>query len=574
MSRRGAHGAHGAHAATRVVATASGPPASRVVLWFRSDLRLHDNYCVAEAAALAKAGADVVPVYCLDPRHWGKTAHGHKKTGAHRALFLLESLADLRASLRAKGSDLLVVRAQPEDVLPRLAAGKSVGPTVVVSQTEVATEEAAVDTALEAALKPVNGTMTRLWGRTLLHLDDLPFDATTRDMPTVFTPFRTLVEGKTQPRQPVPTASLPANALPLPKDMAALGQEAAADALLAHEETLASLGFTPAEIQAAVSPDPRGVMRFRGGETAALARLKHYLWDTDALAKYFDTRNGMLGADYSTKFSPWLAHGCLSPRLVAAECARYERERTKNKSTYWVVFELLWRDFYHFLFLRHGAAMFRVSGFRNQAWQWSTDAQLFTAWKQGCTGHPLVDANMRELAATGFMSNRGRQNVASFLTQNLGIDWRLGAEYFEEQLNDYDVHSNWGNWLFAAGITGGRVNVFNIVKQSNDYDPQGDYIKTWLPELQAVPLQYLFQPGRMPAEVQNAAKCVIGRDYPSPVPDKLRGPASSFRDGAPPPPGGGAAPPRNGFRGGRGGHGKEERRTNNRGSRSEFERYG
>ena len=558
-----------------MAATTSGPPVSRCLLWFRNDLRLHDNSCVAEAAALAGKGADVVPIYCLDPRQWGRTAQGHGKTGVYRTLFLLESLTDLRATLRSKGSDLLVVRSQPEHVLPRLAAPKSAGPTVVVSQAEVATEEAAVDAALEAALRPVNGTMTRLWGRTLLHLDDLPFDATTRDMPTVFTPFRTLVEGKTQPRQPLPTAGLAANSLPLPKDMAALGQEAGADALLATlEDTLSSLGFTPAEIQAAVSPDPRGVMRFRGGETAALGRLKHYLWDTDALAGYFDTRNGMLGPDYSTKFSPWLAHGCLSPRLVAAECARYEKERTKNKSTYWVVFELLWRDFFHFLFLRHGAAMFKVGGFRGQAWQWSRDGQLFGAWKQGRTGHPLVDANMRELAATGFMSNRGRQNVASFLTQNLGIDWRLGAEYFEEQLNDYDVHSNWGNWLFAAGITGGRVNVFNIVKQSSDYDPQGTYIKTWLPELTSVPPQYLFQPWRMPAEVQAAAKCVIGKDYPSPVPDKLRGPASAFRDGAPPPPGGGGAPPRNGFRGGRGGQGKEERRSNNRGSRSEFERYG
>jgi deoxyribodipyrimidine photo-lyase len=237
------------------------------------------------------------------------------------------------------------------------------------------------------------------------------------------------------------------------------------------------------------------------------------------------------------------------------------------------VFELLWRDFFHFMFVRHGATMFHVGGFRRQMWRWSTDSGAFAAWKAGRTGHPLVDANMRELAATGFMSNRGRQNVASFLTQNLGVDWRLGAEYFEEVLNDYDVHSNWGNWLFAAGITGGRVNVFNILKQSTDYDPQGEYIKHWCPELKRVPLQYLFQPWRMPPDVQQAAGCVVGQYYPSPLPDKLRGPGSAFRDG-PPAAGAGGPPPANGYRVGRGGHGKEERRSNNRGRRSEFERYG
>jgi deoxyribodipyrimidine photo-lyase len=234
------------------------------------------------------------------------------------------------------------------------------------------------------------------------------------------------------------------------------------------------------------------------------------------------------------------------------------------------VFELLWRDFFNFLFVRYGRKMFLVGGFANYRWSWKKDMVLFKLWKEGRTGHPLVDANMRELAATGFMSNRGRQNVASFLTQNLGVDWRLGAEYFEAMLNDYDVHSNWANWLFAAGITGQRINVFNITKQSNDYDPQGKYIKHWLPELKDVPLQYLFQPSRMPLDAQQACGCVIGQDYPSPVSDKLSGPASAFREGGPP--AGGAGRP-SGSASFRNGPHKDARRQNNRGSRSEFERY-
>ena len=523
-------------------------------MWFRNDLRLSDNACVEAAVSAASCGAPVIPVYCLDPRHFATTRRGHRKTGAHRALFLLQSLADLRSSLRARGSDLLVLRGQPEVELPALASGAH---TLVLTQTEAASEEAAVDAAVEAALG-AQGSVRRLWGSTSLHLDDLPFSPYTNAMPSVFTPFRSAVEGKAVPRLPLRTESLPCSLGPLPGSFAS--------ALAEPLPGLAALGFSESEAQAAQVPDERGALRFVGGETAGLARLKHYLWDSNALASYFDTRNGMLGGDYSSKFSPWLAHGCLSPRTVAAECARYERERVKNKSTYWLIFELLWRDFYHFLFLRHGDAMFHPGGLARKPWAWRNDPAAFAAWKEGRTGHPLVDANMRELSSTGFMSNRGRQNVASFLTQNLGIDWRLGAEHFEATLNDYDVYSNWGNWLFAAGITGGRINVFNILKQSKDYDADGAYVKHWLPELRRVPQALIHEPWRMSPDMQAQAGCLIGVDYPQPMSDKLRGPASAAFSG-----GSGAG---GGRGGGWAGQGREERRSNNRGRQSEFERYG
>jgi hypothetical protein len=207
--------------------------------------------------------------------------------------------------------------------------------------------------------------------------------------------------------------------------------------------------------------------------------VKHYLWDADRLGIYFETRNGMIGADYSSKFSPWLAHGCLSPRFIHAEVQRYEKERVANKSTYWLIFELIWRDFFKFFCLKHGNAVFQLGGTADKHWQWEGEGEAFERWRDGETGQPLVDANMRELKLTGFMSNRGRQNVASFLTQNLNVDWRLGAAYFEEALIDHDVTANWGNWMFAAGLSGGRVNKFNILKQSKDYDEQGDYCRLW-----------------------------------------------------------------------------------------------
>lgn len=203
----------------------------------------------------------------------------------------------------------------------------------------------------------------------------------------------------------------------------------------------------------------------------------------------------MLGADYSTKFSPWLAAGCLSPRIIADQIKKYEGQEGANKSTYWIVFELLWRDFFSFYARKHGSRIFAETGVSRKkgvVWRKGPGAEAaFKAWMEGKTGKPLVDANMRELAKTGFMSNRGRQNgkkdkeiereregvfdeggkktefekletkkltlhsftlslfktshlpsVASFLCHSLGVDWRYGAEHFENLLNDSDTASN------------------------------------------------------------------------------------------------------------------------------------
>merc|ERR1711977_139110 len=136
--------------------------------------------------------------------------------------------------------------------------------------------------------------------------------------------------------------------------------------------------------------------------------------------------------------------------------------------------------------MKHGNRIFHSGGISETRPHWAKNPEALRRWKEGTTGWPLIDANMRELNATGFMSNRGRQNVASFLALDLGLDWRAGADYFESLLVDYDVTSNWGNWVAAAGLTGGRVNKFNIVKQSNDYDKDGKYLRTWIPELEKV----------------------------------------------------------------------------------------
>jgi deoxyribodipyrimidine photo-lyase len=211
---------------------------------------------------------------------------------------------------------------------------------------------------------------------------------------------------------------------------------------------------TPAvmECECDSKDDPRAVMRFSGGEDAALSRLQQWMFDDDNLKSYFEVRNGLMGEGYSSKLSPWLANGCISSRYVYYESKRYEAERNIiNKSTYWITFELLCRDFFRLMCSKYGDRVFHLGGANGDGRRrmWSRSADAIRRWKEGYTGIPMVDANMRELLLTGWMSNRGRQIVASYLVHNLNVDWRIGADHFESCLLDHDVASNYGNVTMA-----------------------------------------------------------------------------------------------------------------------------
>lgn len=174
--------------------------------------------------------------------------------------------------------------------------------------------------------------------------------------------------------------------------------------------------------------------------------------------------------------------GCISARTIHYEVKKYEQERLANDSTYWLVFELLWRDYFRFVAAKYGTKIFRRQGIRKKEIKWQHDLIKFETWRTGNTGVAFVDANMKELLLTGFMSNRGRQNVASFLTKDLGIDWRWGAAWFESQLIDYDVCSNWLNWVYVAGVGNDprEDRYFNIESQTRKYDPENQYSRIWL----------------------------------------------------------------------------------------------
>jgi deoxyribodipyrimidine photo-lyase len=427
-----------------------------IVHWFRhGDLRLHDNPALVHSSR-AQPGAVVVPFFCFDSKIFGVAASplgNGWKCAPRRAQFVVESVMDLRSQLQTKlGSQLLVAQGEPAVVFDQLLKQlqqmyNCVQDISIVCQEEVSQEEKDTVTAVAAVLRqhcPNNnssgGKLHEIWGSTMYDRNDLPFNTSSlHDMPQGFTPFRTKVEQTCKIAKPLPIPTSMSFPIELAEQL-----DNTTTFSTSRLPTLHDLGYTDESIVAAQVVDPRSVLEFRGGETAALARVQGYIWDQDRLRHYFDTRNGMIGADYSTKFSPWLAHGCLSPRQIVAECQRYEQQRVANKSTYWLVFELLWRDYCKFFALQHGNAIFHAngtSGDKRRAWSRS-DTNL-KAWQEGRTGYPLVDANMREMNTTGFMSNRGRQNVASFLAIDLAHDWRCGGNWFESQLIDYDVYSNW-----------------------------------------------------------------------------------------------------------------------------------
>ncbi len=226
-----------------------------------------------------------------------------------------------------------------------------------------------------------------------------------------------------------------------------------------------------------------------GSESAGLMRVDQYIWQTQAIRNYKNTRNGLSGQLFSTQFSPWLATGALSARWIWQTVQEYEQQFQANDSTYWVKFELLWREFFHWQHRQYGRAWFSRFGIQGphnfeQPKLNTTQQRFLREWQQGSTGNDFIDANMRMLSLTGWMSNRGRQNVASFFIHELALDWRLGALWFESQLVDYDVASNWGNWAYLAGVgndpRGSRR--FNIAKQAQTHDPTGEFVREWLSE--------------------------------------------------------------------------------------------
>ncbi|MDA7855677.1 DASH family cryptochrome [Pseudomonadales bacterium] len=412
------------------------------LFWFNHDLRIDDNIALNFAAAQVD---QLLCLYCLPPSSKGIDSTEPSALSRHRLQFLLESLQDLDRSLKSYQQHLLVTYDSGVSAIAQLITQHNI--TQVFCSTPTGYYEQQQWQVLAQRYRMIG--FHAIDNNRLFSLEQLPFELS--DLPSSFSKFRRAVESITVPSPALRLASLP----PSP---------ASPQTWLAHFPSF----------------EKNKTALFKGGEQSGAAHVSRY-FEQELASTYKQTRNGLDGMDYSTKFSPWLANGGLSPRRAIHELRRYEQRVESNDSTYWIYFELLWREYFHRYAQKYGGRLFSFAGISGQRPITSFYPQRFKKWCCGTTPYPIINACMRQLNSTGYLSNRGRQWVASCLVHELAIDWRYGAAYLEQQLVDYDVACNWGNWQYLAGVgadpRGHRR--FNLEKQAKTYDLDGAFTARW-----------------------------------------------------------------------------------------------
>ncbi len=452
------------------------------IWWIRRDLRLTDNQAL-HAALADEAG--LLPLFIIDP---DLTASPY--AGARRTAFLFAGLRKLDEDLQARGSRLLVRHGSPAAVIPELTDQMDV--TGVYAERDYSPYARRRDEELlqqgRVPLTLVDGATGRPIG-SVLKDDGDPY--------TVFTPYSR--RWKAEPRL------TRGDILPAPKELPP-SPKWSGDELPDHGEHIEGLPFTP-------------------GEVAAKQRLGLFVRGEHQPIYDYAKNRDRPDLDATARLSPYLRFGMISARLAvigALEAMDAAPSAAAREGAATWLNELIWRDFY--MTILHYFPHVRQGSFRPEydAIQWRNDPEEFAAWCEGRTGYPFIDAAMRQLRTSGWMHNRARMAVASFLVKDLLIDWRWGERWFMEQLLDGDPAANNGGWQWAAGTgtdAAPYFRIFNPVSQGTKHDPDGAYVRAWVPELGNVPTKFIHEPWKMSTSDQLRARCTIGEDYPAPIVD-------------------------------------------------------
>lgn len=418
--------------------------------WMTHDLRLDDNPALVRAAWSNR----LLFVFCVDPRWFSAHRYHVSSMGDHRWQFLQQSLHNLNQQLKPLNQHVLIEFGYPEQQLSSLVAKHNI--TRLICSRQFGTDERAVLANLAKRMPALN--IEQVDNYTLFDFKDLPLELA--DIQKSYSTFRRKAE-----QHPVPVPLESPRSLP--------------QSLVNHTQS----GF-PDKLPEWAPMSANDASQFGGGESAAKIHLQQYFSGEQPL-NYKNTRNQLDGWDNSSKMSPWLNHGCLSVRRLKHTLDQYELQRGANESTQWIYVELLWREYFQWLALHIGKKLFRFKGLAGHCPLTCVHPERYQKWCHGTTPFPLVNACMRQLEQTGYLSNRGRQIAASCFVNELGMDWRYGAAWFEHQLIDYDVAVNWGNWQYIAGVgvdpRGGRH--FNLDKQTELYDADGSFRARWAPGL-------------------------------------------------------------------------------------------
>ena len=420
------------------------------IFWFTTDLRLDDNQALKQAAAKVD---QLVLVYCPEESERLSNFQIGSSISANRHEFLIKSLMDLQKSLAQLGQHIIIC-SQPVTALSQIILNYGINYVFRSGGRHC------LDSSSWDCLKTTHPSVefTEIGSNRLFNHQQLPFELS--ELPSSFSKFRRKVEKiGVLPPEPAVTRLPPTIIDPI----------------------LWPADFAKSRV--------RDSMIFDGGETSARSHLENY-FSSSLASTYKQTRNGLDGMDYSTKFSPWLASGCISVRRIVERLNQYESEIVANDSTYWIYFELLWREYFQWYGEHYAEQMINFSGIKDRAPNTSFYPERFQKWCRGATPYPIVNACIKQLNTTGYMSNRGRQLVASCFVHELALDWRYGAAYLEQQLIDFDLSSNWGNWQYLAGVgadpRGHRQ--FDLAKQTQIYDPKQQFIKRWRGQDNSLPL--------------------------------------------------------------------------------------
>ncbi|GLP96971.1 DASH family cryptochrome [Paraferrimonas sedimenticola] len=436
------------------------------IVRFHKELRLADNPLLQDIG-----GERLLCWYHFDTRLLEANRYGLKAMGPVRLHFLLESLMDLDQQLAQLGQRLYISVGDIHTALERILQAFSA--SQLLQSRAVGWEEQQSQQRLLMGFERLEHNLHESFS--LFEAADLPFEL--RELPDSFSKYRRLLEKhEVQPRAPL---KAPSQLPPLP-DNASFATVTAVG-LMTLPAFISHYGD---QLNAASE-----AVEFRGGERAGFTHLSGYFASRRA-CRYKTTRNAIDDASASTRFSPWMAQGCVSSRMAADALAGYQKDFGVNDDNDWIYFELLWRDYFYWYALKWQRRLFRFRGIHQKGPLTAFYPGRFQAWCQGSTPWPLVNAIMKQLNRTGFISNRARQIAASALVNELSCDWRYGAAYFQQQLIDHQVGANWGNWQYIAGVGADprQGRHFNLEKQTAMFDPKGEYIARWQGDMGCQPL--------------------------------------------------------------------------------------
>lgn len=464
---------------------------NRSILWYRQDLRIHDNEALYEAA---RWNNEVIPVYIFDPRVFnGKSRFGHQRMSPLRAQFIIESIQALRKSWHDMGSDLIVRVGYPEEQIFSLA--QEFKTSLVFCNRERTRDEVYVQDKLERNLWTIGQEMRLTRGKMLYYTQDLPFPVT--HTPDNFTTFKKELE------RIVPVRAI----LPVSDNISPVIQTY-------------DPGTIPTLQDFEIRPDPMLITLFKGGESEGIRKLKEYIWSENGLSKYKSKDNPIDSPLFSSSFSPWMGQGCLSPKMIYHEIKSYESIHGGSEATQALISELIRRDYCRLMAKKYGDKIFQRGGILNKPMlRAKEETYLFTLWKEGRTGIPLIDASMIALRTTGFLAHPLREAVAHFLIATLKVNWQWGADWFEANLIDYDPASNWVNWMVLAGQMpeSGDEKTASLNYIAKKYDPNGRFTRNWLTMLNKLPDSKLFHPENLTVQEQKKYGLILGKDYPKPI---------------------------------------------------------